>query len=460
MKITKIPHLLVLLICFCLVLLSSCGTTNNTSASHSVIANKHTPAVTATAPSATSTPTTLSAGCPPPGIARGAFIVPETGAVQPAVFYMTEWGGVQSGINPFNLMRYDLTTGKATSIFTFTNFTVGVMPVIQLSPNKHWLLVTNSDNTTHITKIQLIRTDGTQTQTLACYPSSQFILRASWLPDSRQIAITKDQYDQKHNTESYTVDVLNLATEETQTVLSGNYSPYAWLDDRHLVVEQETKMDKFPSKADFYLFDTNNGSQQKLTNLPHIASFELWGSLMAGDIAVSSDSSQVFISSFAQTNTNTPGCQGTATQGPGTLKSYTINSGSTHSIYSDQKHAIMAIQSINSQTLLMYIENNIGDLSQNGLWKINSDGSSLTRLTTANDPQCRDTAYSEWGPQIAHNDQSYALLQTDFNHDENQSIVVGALSGGTPTTIATSANVSLPPGKDHFERLLQLVGMA
>lgn len=452
MKINKIFYLLLLFISTCLVLLSGCGTTNNTGPF--VIANKHTPAVTDTVRSAASTSTALSTSCPAAGTTRAAHMPAETSAAQPAVFYLTEWGGVQSGLNPLNLMRYDLTNDKTTSIFTFTSTIIGAIPIVHLSPDKHWLLIMNSDNTTNIVKIQLMRTDGTQLQTLAC-SSSNFSVSADWLPDGKQVVLIRAQ-----QVNLYTVDFLNLATGKTQTVFSGDYSPYAWLDDHRLVVEKHTTNTNTADRDDFYLFDTNNGSHQKINDLKHIASFAAWGALYEGEIAVSSDSSQIFLSSFAQINTNTPGCQGTATQGSGTLKSYAINGGSIHTIYANQNHAIMAIQPVDSQTLLMYIENNVGDLSQNGLWKINSDGTGLMRLTTANDPKCRDTGYSEWAPQIAHNDQSYALLQTDFKHNENQSIVVGTLSGDPPTTIATSANVALPAGKDRFDRMLQLVGMA
>lgn len=138
-----------------------------------------------------------------------------------------------------------------------------------------------------------------------------------------------------------------------------------------------------------------------------------------------------------------------------------IKGGSTptiHTIYSNQSHAILTMQPVSSQMLLMYIENNTGDQSQNGLWKINTDGTGLTRLTTANDPQCRDLNYREWSPQIVSNGQSYAFVQTDFfSTGELLSIVLGKLSGGTPITIATSAHVSPKAG---FEGFLQLVGMA
>lgn len=460
MKFDKTPHLLVLLICFCVVLLSGCGTANNTGPS--VIANGHTPTVTGTARSAKSTATALPTDCPAAGTIRAVNLPAATSAAQPAVFYLTEGGGVQSGISPLNLMRYDLTTGKTTSIFSFAGTPVGAGAQVQLSPDKRWLLImhySSLNDTTSIARMQLMRTDGTQLQTLIC-SSSDFPLSATWLPDGKQVALIRGQYDQRQKVWLYTVDVLNLATGKTRTMFSGDYFPYDWLDDHRLIVEKEIEVNNLPSKADFYLFDTNNGSQQKLTNLPHIASFAFWGSLVYGSVAVGSDSSQLFTSSFTDANTNQDNCQGALIKGPGTLNSYVIASGSTHTIYSDQSHAIQSVLPVNTHTLLIYIENNTGDLSQNGLWKINTDGTGLTRLTTANDPKCRDTNYPEWAPQIAHNDQSYALLQTDFNQGEAQSIVLGKLSGGTPTTIATSANVSLPRDKPAWGPLLQVVGMA
>lgn len=449
MRFNKIPRLFVLLLCFCVVLLSGCGIANSPGAS--ALANGH----TATVHPTSSAQSVSSTNCPATGTTRASYLPAETGTGQPAVFYLTEWGGTQSGIHALNLMRYDLKTDKTTTMLNLGNATDSPTQV-KLSPDKHWLLIVNNslmNQTSLLTRLQLLRTDGTQMQTLACFLGGN-VVSASWLPDRRQVAVTRDQYDQQRGVYVNTVDVLDLTSGKMRTVLSGDYSPSTWLDDHRLIVETSIR-----NTTNYYLFDTNNGSQQKVTNLPHIASLTIPDSPTEGHIAVSSDRSLVFISSFAQRDTHTPGCQGTAAQGPGTLKAYMINGGSTHTIYSDQNHAIMIIQPVDAHTLLIYIENNVGDVSQNGLWKLKSDGTGLTRLMSANDPRCRDTGYWAWAPQIAHNDQSYALLQTDFNHNENQSIVVGNLSGGTPTTIATSTNVALPRGKADFERFLQLVGM-
>ncbi len=78
----------------------------------------------------------------------------------------------------------------------------------------------------------------------------------------------------------------------------------------------------------------------------------------------------------------------------------------------------------------MYIENTGGDFSQNGLWKINTDGSGLTRLTTVPGQRCADLEYAVEWPQIISNGQSYALRA-------NESLMVGSLNSGAPTTFET-----------------------
>jgi hypothetical protein len=117
--------------------------------------------------------------------------------------------------------------------------------------------------------------------------------------------------------------------------------------------------------------------------------------------------------------------------------------GSARTIYSSQTQAIMTFHTVNAQTLLLYIENTQGDLSQNGLWKININGSGLTRLTTAGGQLCADLGYTATLPQIISNGQFYALRA-------NESLMAGSLNGGTPTTFET---LSINKGT------LNLVGM-
>lgn len=109
----------------------------------------------------------------------------------------------------------------------------------------------------------------------------------------------------------------------------------------------------------------------------------------------------------------------------------------------------MALHPISSQALLIYIENTSGNLSQNGLWKINANGSGLTRLTTVVGRQCDDLGYQVFYPQIVSSGQHYALRITDST-SLNESLLVGSLNGSAPTIFKT---------KDARDGVLILVGV-
>ena len=109
----------------------------------------------------------------------------------------------------------------------------------------------------------------------------------------------------------------------------------------------------------------------------------------------------------------------------------------------------MALHPISSQTLLRYIENTTGNLSQNGLWKINTDGSGLARITNAGGRQCDDLGYPALYPQIVSGRQYYALRMADPT-SLNESLLVGSLNGGAPTIFEA---------KDIREGVLILVGV-
>jgi hypothetical protein len=109
---------------------------------------------------------------------------------------------------------------------------------------------------------------------------------------------------------------------------------------------------------------------------------------------------------------------------------------------------------VNTQTILFYIENSAGDLSQNGLWKINTNGGDLTRLTPVAGTRCF-VPYAVYSLEIASNSQSYVQLATTFTATgPEQAIQVGSLAGGAPVTIATPDPTARPG------MLLVLVGMA
>ncbi|HLZ56112.1 MAG TPA: hypothetical protein VKR06_04125, partial [Ktedonosporobacter sp.] len=413
-----------------------------------------TPTLTATTPSSTTTATAavtatstttaaLPADCPAPGTARPAKMPPDATAVPPAVFYLTELGGVQSGIWAKDLKRYDLTTGQTTTILSFpqslsTSTDDRVTAQISLSPDKHWLLIaTNSAlNSTGIARLQIIRTDGTQVQTLTCATSTDWGTPL-WSPDQRHIA-----FSTLGGNEAIATDILDLTTGRMEQIPAVDYIPQAWLDATRLYVE---RLNGIPELS---LLDISKGQNQQPGNFIHIASINT----PCGAFEPAANATQLYTTSCTQVTLNN--CQGgNGLQGPSTISVQPATGGKATTVYNSPSHAIFTLHVVNQQTILFYIDNSAGDLSQNGLWKINTNGSGLTRLTTEPGLRCFDP-YPQYGPQIASNSQSYAQLTSDFTSGPSQAIQVGSISGGTPTTIATP-DPAASPGM-----LLVLIGMA
>ncbi|HEU5227544.1 MAG TPA: hypothetical protein VFU49_06995, partial [Ktedonobacteraceae bacterium] len=335
----------------------------------------------------------------------------------PAVFYMTGMGGYQAVPSATSLIRYDLATGKQTTL---------VAPVkdsgisdISLSPDKQWLLFSTymqSQNQSR-TKLQLIRTDGSMLQTLYESCSGFYPPGLAWSPSEQLVAFANPTAG---------INVLNLATGQMQTFLSNttpfSLLPFSWINNQQLLIEQNNN-----TKYDVYLLDIRKGVHQQVSNLSAIASIPAF----CGNIALSDDGSQLFSSSCTPFNGN---CQGSQVQGPSTVSMQSSVENRTNSIYNSQNRAVTAIHPVSASSLLIYIGNTTGDLSQDGLWKINTNGSGLTRLVATNAQPCQYEVTFYPFTQIASDSQSYALLHFDGGV---QKLVTGSLTGGSPITIET-----------------------
>ncbi len=138
----------------------------------------------------TPAPTTTTNAC---NVAHPATLTPLTGTPDPALFYLTGKGGYQSGTSSTSLVRYDLTTGKKTTLVPAANDS-SILDV-KLSPDKQWLLFStytpfSTQGQTLIT-LRVIRTDGSLLQTLysycsGSYPGGTSIL--AWSPNEREVA--------------------------------------------------------------------------------------------------------------------------------------------------------------------------------------------------------------------------------------------------------------------------------
>jgi hypothetical protein len=122
--------------------------------------------------------------------------------------------------------------------------------------------------------------------------------------------------------------------------------------------------------------------------------------------------------------------------------------GTTQKIFANQTMAITAVRSISQNTLLLLVNNNSTgtnvDTSQNGLWKVNTNGSGLTRLSMSGagvsaGPTllCQFTQYP-WS-NVSRDGTMFAIQQNTAN-GQTQSLLFGSLSGGTTTTFASIAD--------------------
>lgn len=413
MKVRKTFYFLFIFSCS-FVTLSGCstGTAGPTPTS---TPNGQTPVV-----SVTSMPPAQTS-CPTGGKANPAIMTPMSPGSHANIVYISEHGGTQTIPLQAALVRYDTITGSKTTILSFARPDTGITSA-QISADGQWILFVATTLSENQAKLQLIRADGQGLQTLLCRNLNE-ISSIQWSPNQQTVAFIGPAGP------GSAIYLLNLATGQLEQLIGGAYQPFAWLDNARLYVTQ-VQGDQIISQKNLYLIDTSKGVNQRPGNLVRIASVPAG----CGGFEKSSDGTQMFASSCLFDNFDN--CRGYATQGPGTLSTTPATGGSARTMYSSKEQALVAIHAVNPQTLLMYIENTDNYLSQNGLWKLNKDGSGLTRLTTAPGEECADLEFpTEW-PQIISHGQSYAL-RISQEQGPFTALLVGSLNGGAQTTFAT-----------------------
>ena len=112
-------------------------------------------------------------------------------------------------------------------------------------------------------------------------------------------------------------------------------------------------------------------------------------------------------------------------------------------IYSTPTYGITAIRTASPNTLLFIIRNtgvdNI-DTSHNGLWKIDTDGTGLTRLTTgaADETTVFSMSSGDFWSTVSRDGIWYAvkMIKYSSSSDIPTSLHIGPMSGGTSFVFA------------------------
>jgi eukaryotic-like serine/threonine-protein kinase len=341
------------------------------------------------------------------------------------------------------LKRYDVITGNKTVIVHQANANIAEA---QVSADGQWLLFVSNmpraADTAGTSALQLIRLDGKGLQTLFCAPL--FSLRGvQWSSDQKFVVFSIVSVPG-------TLDIymLNLSSGAVQPELvytdrNLGFEARTWLDKTRVYVVGVPNNTPVPLES-LYILDTKKGANQHPNNLLQV--IQPRQSQYCWDFDSDYNTTKLVTSSCTVSfpvGSTDRGVQ----QGPGNISVQLISGGQGNKIYASAQLAVAQVRLLgySSNRLLLTIENqNYGanvpiDTSQNGLWKMNIDGSGLTRLTaedTGNESNLNLFTQYPWS-NVSFDGRMYALQVTNIqSKDPITTLVFGELNGGKTTAFA------------------------
>jgi eukaryotic-like serine/threonine-protein kinase len=372
--------------------------------------------------------------CPIAGQARAAITAPLLLGTHSNVVYIVNEG---TPTNPTygTIKRHEadptITGGVEISKMAHTSISEA-----QVSKDGQWVLFVA--NTNGVSELRLVRVDGKGLQTLYCAPTKETISNSQWSFDQRTIV-----FNVGSGVDLPTIYLLDVTTGNVQVELTPQatlaYAPRTWLDNTHVYLTSSIP-NSDAGLRDLYVLDINKGPNQNDKNLQKIVP----GLQPCGSFDSSYDSRQLLIST-CQIASSAGGGLGVPT-GPTTITSEAVTGGPARTILA-LRHAVTMLRAVTPTTLLLLVENASGDISQNGLWEMNTDGTGLMSLT--NDTQnaqslCQFSQYA-WS-NVSRDGSLYALQEIIPNADANKTtynLYYGLMSGGSPYKFASIAGTQL-----------------
>lgn len=416
-----------------------------------------------TSTSSTATPTSIpqvQTTCPADGTARAAILPPIKLGQQPSIVYVSNadpGSGIAHTVS--TLKRYDVTTTTTTDILkpqnpTGTNGLSNFIDDAQLSPDGQWIIFQTAIEGKRA--IQLVRIDGQELQTLYCSPlpsdpqaNSPELgrvdqLKLAWSPDQKYLAFAQFTPDKN----GIDLCILEMSSGKLQidlqpTVDGISYNPLKWSGNTSLFVDYLFMAGDGDRHLNL-LLNTAKDSSQQGPNLQQI-NLPSWNTSLGAcqDFDISPDVTQILLSSCTYMNSST-------ITGPSSILIHTATGDFLTQIYQNQTHGIRSSRYLSNSTIVFTIANTVpADTSQNGLWKINTDGTGLTRLvsTTSDNERMNlaPTATATWA-NVSRDGTLFALSVSA----NTSSLLFGSLMGGSTTTFDTEPSI----GNDNA----QLVG--
>jgi hypothetical protein len=259
---------------------------------------------------------------------------------------------------------------------------------------------------------------SSQVPKVSVYPNGSLDFALEWSPDQKYLAL-KDGLQN--------VNLLTVATGAYREVLAGNptwYVPCTWFDNTHLYLTRYWAIR--PSPLEVSLLDISTGKVQQV----------LASAALDGDFDRSIDGTQMYSSEYVFGEV--------VMKGPGSIRVQPATGGPARVIYSTPTEAIRSLGVV-SRTSLLFVIHTTGanvDSSHNGLWKIHTDGTGLTRLTTETAEE--ETTFNHYTQSIwstvSPDGNRYAVqLSKEETSSPSRTIalLIGSMNGGSPIAIAT-----------------------
>jgi eukaryotic-like serine/threonine-protein kinase len=290
------------------------------------------------------------------------------------------------------------------------------------------LFAASTPNTSGLTKLQLIRLDGQGLQTLFC--SRDIAIQSlQWSPDQKTVAFAISDNGQEN------LSLLTLSTGQLRNALtapaSDGFVVRSWLDTTHLFLTDIQH--GIPSQR-LFLLDLNKGTGQHMSDLTVLVKQPF------GDF--DSDGTRLYV--------NYGLCGQGGCNPPGEITVQPVTGGTQTTIFKSHNYDTATVRAMTTHSVLVVIRNDRAsnanaDMSHNGLWKMNSDGTGMTRLTTEATFQVsklNETSQSSWS-NVSRDAKLYVLQTLIYQGTvETISLAYGSLGGGTPTTFATASHGS------------------
>ena len=321
--------------------------------------------------------------------------------------------------NTWHLCRYDARTGEKHDIYTTA---AGQISEAQVSADgKQVLFLTELSpamRTDASAQMQVIGVDGQGLQTLYSVPVGRSIRGLEWSPDQHLIAFAEQSNVYLFDVTSRTSRLVVPARGER------GFAPRTWLDNTRLYLTPYAPSETPPLHLS--LLDSGASTVQQVLALP----------TLGGDFASSIDGTTLFTSQY-RFAMPTAG-------GPSSIEARPATGGQATTIYRTRDDAITALR-VASRTALLFVIHNTGvgnvDTSHNGLWKIETDGAGLGRLTSeVGDELTLFPTYTQYlWSSVSRDGSLYAvkLVQTS-GPDAPSSLLIGSLNGEKPLSIASA----------------------